>query len=48
MNDATKGWNPEQQGEFRAPSGPGPAQVWAVVHDNRGGVDFVRFTITVQ
>jgi hypothetical protein len=48
VNDATKGWNPEQQGEFRAPSASGPAAVWAVVHDNRGGVEFVRFTITVQ
>ena len=48
VNDATKGWNPEQQGDFRAPKDPGPAAVWAVVHDNRGGVSFTRFTISVQ
>jgi len=48
VNDATEGWNPEQQGEFRAPAEPGMAAVWAVVHDNRGGVDFARFTIKVE
>lgn len=48
VNDATKGWNAEQQAEFRPPKEPGPVTVWAVVHDNRGGTEFVRFTLYVQ
>ena len=48
VNDATKGWNPEQQADFRAAKDPGLAAVWAVVHDNRGGVEFARYTIKVE
>jgi hypothetical protein len=48
VNDATKGWNAEQQASFRAPSESGRAVVWAVVHDNRGGVEFARLTLNVQ
>jgi hypothetical protein len=42
LNDATKGWNAEHETKFRAPAEPGPINVWAVVHDNRGGVGWVR------
>jgi hypothetical protein len=47
VNDATKGWNEEQAAEFRAPKDPGPVAIWALVHDNRGGVEFARFTVGV-
>ncbi len=48
VNDATKGWNDEQFAEFRAPKKPGLVSIWALVHDNRGGVEFSRFTIKAQ
>jgi hypothetical protein len=48
VNDVTTGWNPEYRGELRAPKEPGPMKVWAVVHDNRGGIDFTRITLMVQ
>lgn len=48
VNDATTGWNSEYRGELRAPKEPGPMKVWAVVHDNRGGIDFTRVTLMVQ
>lgn len=38
VNDATKGWNYENGTEFHAPAEPGPIRLFAVVHDNRGGV----------
>jgi hypothetical protein len=48
VNDAVTGWNDEQFVEFRAPKDPGKVTIWAVVHDNRGGSNFVRFTFGVQ
>jgi hypothetical protein len=48
LNDATKGWNPEYFANFRAPREPGRVSIWALVHDNRGGVEFARFTISAQ
>jgi hypothetical protein len=47
LNDATQGWNPDYGTEFYAPKTPGPVQVWAVVHDNRGGMTWVGTTIEV-
>ncbi len=48
LNDATSGWNSEYRASLRAPKAPGPLKVWAVVHDNRGGVNFSRVTLEVQ
>jgi hypothetical protein len=48
VNDVTTGWNAEYRGELRAPKDPGPLKVWAVVHDNRGGIDFTRVTLMVK
>ena len=48
LNDAVKGWNPDQLADFRAPKDPGPVAIWALVHDNRGGVEFARFTVGVE
>jgi hypothetical protein len=47
VNDATKGWNPDFGTKFRAPAVPGPVNIWAVVHDNRGGVGWSRVTLNV-
>lgn len=48
LNDATSGWNDKYRGELRAPKEAGPLQVWSVVHDNRGGMDFARVTLRVK
>lgn len=48
VNDATQGWNDDQSADFRAPKEPGLVQIWALVHDNRGGVEFARFTVKVE
>ncbi len=48
LNDATSGWNEKYRGELRAPKEPGPLQVWSVIHDNRGGMEFARVTLQVK
>lgn len=48
LNDATSGYNSANGTQFYAPSTPGPVQLWAVMHDNRGGVSWVGTTIMVQ
>lgn len=48
VNDATTGWNDKYRGELHAPKDPGFLQLWAVVHDNRGGMDFTRVTLRVK
>jgi hypothetical protein len=47
LNDSTSGWNAKYRGELRAPKANGPLQVWSVVHDNRGGMEFSRVTLEV-
>lgn len=48
LNDSSTGWNDEYRGELRAPKDPGPLQVWAVAHDNRGGMGWSRITLQVK
>jgi hypothetical protein len=48
VNDAKSGWNEKYRGELHAPKDPGYLRVWAVVHDNRGGMDFTRVTLKVK
>lgn len=48
LNDATSGWNPKYRGELRAPKDAGPLQIWSVIHDNRGGMEFARVTLQVK
>lgn len=48
VNDTNSGWNEKYRGELRAPKEAGPLQVWAVVHDNRGGMEFARVTLGVK
>lgn len=48
LNDATNGWNDAYGTEFYAPSKTGPLRIWAVAHDNRGGMAWSGITIKVQ
>jgi hypothetical protein len=48
VNDATRGWNEKNEAEYTAPAEPGPVRVFAVVHDNRGGVAWVEGKIIVD
>lgn len=47
LNDAQRGWNDDSGTKFRAPKEPGPVNVWAVVHDNRGGVSWARSVLNI-
>jgi hypothetical protein len=48
LNDASAGVNADYAAEFRAPAEPGSVRLWAVVHDNRGGMGWVRQSIWVE
>jgi hypothetical protein len=48
LNDTNSGWNDKYRGQLRAPKAAGPVQVWAVAHDNRGGMEFSRVTLQAQ
>lgn len=48
VNDVTSGFRANPKTEFYAPEQAGPAFVWAVVRDNRGGLDWARTTICVK
>lgn len=48
LNDATSGWNDNFGTEFYAPQAPGPFRIWAVAHDNRGGVAWSGLTLKAQ
>ena len=48
LNDATSGWNDNYGTEFYAPKTPGLSRIWAIAHDNRGGVAWSGITLKVQ
>jgi hypothetical protein len=48
LNDATTGLNEEFPTLFYPANSPGPATLWAVVHDNRGGVAWARGSVWVE
>jgi hypothetical protein len=48
LNDATSGWNPDFGTKFYAPKDPGPVNLWAVVHDNRGGQSWIAVRLRVR
>jgi hypothetical protein len=48
LNDATTGLNKEFYTLFYPPTEPGPVELWAVVHDNRGGVAWSRGSFWIQ
>jgi hypothetical protein len=45
LRDAQTGFSAAYDTKFYAPKDAGPIQVWAVVHDNRGGVSWEGFTL---
>jgi hypothetical protein len=48
VNDATGGFNEDYGTKFLAPKEPGPVRLFAVVHDNRGGMSWSGTTIWVK
>jgi hypothetical protein len=48
LNDATTGLNEEFATLYYPSYEPGPITLWAVVHDNRGGVAWARGTLWVK
>ena len=48
VNDATTGPNPDHGTKFRAPPTPGTVHLFAVVHDNRGGVSWALGKVVVD
>jgi hypothetical protein len=48
LNDATSGWNPDYGTDFYAPKEAKISRVWALVHDNRGGVAWAGITLKTQ
>jgi hypothetical protein len=48
VTDATAGWNEDQSTDWHVPLEPGPVTIWAVVHDNRGGVAWTSTEINVE
>jgi hypothetical protein len=45
LNDATTGWNDDYGTDFYAPKDAKASRVWALVHDNRGGVAWAGITV---
>ncbi|HEX2735929.1 MAG TPA: hypothetical protein VHM70_30220 [Polyangiaceae bacterium] len=48
VNDTTTGFNKKPETDYLAPSVAGPAQIWAVVRDNRAGVQWARTQVCVK
>ena len=48
LNDAVTGWNDDYGTEFYAPKDPGRSRIWAVVHDNRGGMSWASIVVNVE
>jgi hypothetical protein len=48
LNDATTGWNDNFSTDLYAPKAPGPFRVWALAHDNRGGVAWSGITLQAE
>jgi hypothetical protein len=48
VNDVATGFNDDPHSEYEASEVAGPAHVWAVVRDSRGGVEWIRFEVCVE
>ena len=48
LNDASTGYNSANGTQYYAPKATGPVRLWVVTHDNRGGVNWVGTTLTIQ
>jgi hypothetical protein len=47
LSDGTE-WFDDHDNTWTAPSDPGPANLWAVVHDSRGGTAWVHLSVCVR
>jgi hypothetical protein len=48
LNDATLGWNSDYSTKYEPAKEPSVGYVWAVAHDNRGGVEWARLRVCTQ
>ena len=48
VNDAVKGFNDKREVTWIPPSEPGIANVWAVLHDARGGASVAQRLVRVE
>jgi len=50
LRDALEGWSDDNRRDntWTAPGKPGPANIWAVVHDVRGGVSWAKLLVCVD
>ncbi len=48
VNDATKGFNDDNGTDYTPPSEAGLQYLYAVVHDNRGGVAWVKQSVRFE
>jgi hypothetical protein len=48
VNDPTTGYKPVHATTFTPPAEPGLVNLWAVVHDARGGSSVVRRVVRVE
>ena len=48
VNDSIEGLRPDLSVTWIAPPEPGPARIWAVIHDNRGGQDVIERVVNVK
>lgn len=48
LRDGNAGWNGDYATNYYAPKEKGPVHVWAVVRDNRGGVEWIHIPLVIQ
>jgi hypothetical protein len=48
LQDANEGWFAEHKTKWTIPRTSGPAHIWTVVYDNRGGVEWARLSVCVR
>lgn len=48
LNDATLGWNDSHGTKLLTPKESGPFHIWAAVHDNRGGAQWIRVKLSTR
>lgn len=48
LRDPTLGWFDDHGQKWKAPADAGPARLWAVVHDNRGGTAWAGLQVCVD
>jgi len=48
VRDGTGAWNDDHASNYYAPKNSGFVRVWAVVRDNRGGVDWISTLLYIR